>query len=79
MPSASPDSHPFIVSRDARTQPGERRVSARRGWAGEKEPFFTNLLGGAGVLGQELVYHFLELPLRPGANQLFHDLPVFKE
>ena len=41
--------------------------------------FFTNLLGGAGVLGQELVDHFLELPLRPGANQLFHDLPVFKE
>ena len=41
--------------------------------------FFTNLLGGAGVLGQQLVDHFLELPLRPGANQLFHDLPVFKE
>jgi hypothetical protein len=30
--------------RDARTMPGERRVSARRGWAGEKSDFFSILL-----------------------------------
>ena len=29
---------------DARTKPGERRVSARRGWAGEKRGFFSILL-----------------------------------
>ena len=31
---------------DARTKPGERRVSARRGWAGEKSDFFSILLDG---------------------------------
>ena len=30
---------------DARTKPGERRVLARRGWAGEKSDFFSILLG----------------------------------
>jgi len=30
---------------DARTLHGERRVSARRGWAGEKRNFFSILLG----------------------------------
>ena len=30
---------------DARTLHGERRVSARRGWAGEKSDFFSILLG----------------------------------
>jgi hypothetical protein len=29
---------------EARTMPGERRVSARRGWAGEKSDFFSILL-----------------------------------
>jgi hypothetical protein len=29
---------------DARTKLGERRVSARRGWAGEKRDFFNILL-----------------------------------
>ncbi len=29
---------------DARTQPGKRRVLARRGWAGEKGDFFSILL-----------------------------------
>ena len=29
---------------DARTTLGERRVSARRGWAGEKIDFFSALL-----------------------------------
>ena len=28
---------------EARTMPGERRVSARRGWAGEKSDFFSTL------------------------------------
>ena len=28
---------------DARTKPGERRVSARRGWAGEKNGVFNTL------------------------------------
>jgi len=31
---------------DARTKPGARCVSARRGWAGEKRDFFTILLDG---------------------------------
>jgi hypothetical protein len=30
---------------DARTPLGTRRVSARRGWAGEKSGFFSILLG----------------------------------
>jgi hypothetical protein len=30
---------------DARTTHGERPVSARRGWAGEKSDFFSILLG----------------------------------
>jgi hypothetical protein len=30
---------------EPRTRLGERRVSARRGWAGEKSDFFSILLG----------------------------------
>ena len=30
---------------DARTTHGKRRVSARRGWAGEKSGFFSSLVG----------------------------------
>jgi hypothetical protein len=33
---------------DTRTPLGERRVSARRGWAGEKSDFFSILLERAG-------------------------------
>jgi hypothetical protein len=29
---------------EVRTMPGERRVSARQGWAGEKSDFFSILL-----------------------------------
>jgi hypothetical protein len=32
---------------EPRTQPGKRRVSARRGWAGEKGGFFSTLLSPA--------------------------------
>ena len=33
-----------LPTNDARTMLGERRVSARRGWAGEKIDFFSILL-----------------------------------
>jgi hypothetical protein len=36
---------PFtLLESDTRTPLGERRVSARRGWAGEKSDFFSILL-----------------------------------
>jgi hypothetical protein len=35
---------------DTRTPLGEQRVSARRGWAGEKSDFFSILLAGYGRL-----------------------------
>ena len=38
-------SHTSEPLSDARTLPGERRVSARKGWAGEKSDFFNTLLG----------------------------------
>jgi hypothetical protein len=34
---------------DVRTPPGERRVSARLGWAGEKSDFFSILLACFGL------------------------------
>jgi len=33
-----------VLGNDARTPPGKRRVSTRRGWAGEKSDFFSILL-----------------------------------
>ncbi len=33
---------------EARTKPGEKRVSARQGWAGEKSDFFSILLDEGG-------------------------------
>jgi len=39
---------------DARTPLGERRVSARQGWAGEKSDFFSILLGA----GRRRQMHF---------------------
>jgi len=38
---------------DARTPHGNRRVSARRGRAGEKSDFFNSLLGGLTQFPQE--------------------------
>ena len=31
------------------------------------------------MLRQQLINHFLELPFRSGADQLFHDLTVLEE
>ena len=36
---------------EPRTMPGERRVSARRGWAGEKSGFFRILIRGDRAFG----------------------------
>ncbi len=36
---------------EPRTKPGKRRVSARRGWAGEKGGFFSSLLRGEELFG----------------------------
>jgi hypothetical protein len=46
-------SFPYVESlSDARTKLGERRVLARRGWAGEKTDFFNILLmAGASIKG----------------------------
>jgi hypothetical protein len=41
---------------DTRTPLGERRVSARRGWAGEKSDFFSILLMAALVWVNSLCY-----------------------
>jgi len=41
---------------DARTPHGIRRVSTRRGWAGEKSDFFSGLLGGEAELTLEFPY-----------------------
>ena len=48
-PSCASDLREFLQYveglNDARTMHGKRRVSARRGWAGEKGDFFSTLLG----------------------------------
>jgi hypothetical protein len=47
-PPVLPNSEKLLLNveglNDARTPPGERRVSARLGWAGEKNDFFSLLL-----------------------------------
>jgi len=48
-PSSKAEAYPLRYVEDlddARTPHGKRRVSARRGWAGEKSDFFSILLVG---------------------------------
>ena len=65
---------PFtILLSDARTPQGERRVSARQGWEGEKSDFFSILLEDDEVIPMYdfLVFLRAELPLDLGCLEPF--------
>lgn len=47
------ESHRYVEDFDEpKTKPGKRRVSARRGWAGEKSGCFSILLTAKGLFGR---------------------------
>ncbi len=59
---------------EERTMPGERRVSARQGWAGEKSDFFSILLE---IQIEELIVFGRKIQAGPVMGETCNDATMF--